>query len=159
MPVAKTTARPLPTTKAVPASRTLAGCDFVLFARPGIPGDRKRSAGDRRAIDLHPERLDQAAISGNAVALADPDDVSGHEVARRQLDQSAGAFHGDHLRQQVAERGERPFAPRLLPEREQAVDQDDGSIARIWMMVRASGTLNSTNARYGTISGMFEARM
>ena len=102
-----------------------AGCDLVLFARPGIPGDRKRFAGDRRAIDLHPERLDQAAISWNAVALADPDDVSGHEVARRQLDQSAGAFHGDHLRQQVAERGERPFAPRLLPEREQAVDQDD----------------------------------
>ena len=35
------------------------------------------------------------------------------------------AFHGDHLREQVAERGERPFAPILLPEREQAVDQDD----------------------------------
>ena len=102
-----------------------AGRDLVLFARPGIPGDRQRFAGDRRAVDLHPERFDQAAVSRDAVTLVQPDDVSRHELARRQLDQGAPAFHRDHLRKQIAKRGERPFAPILLPEREQAIDQDD----------------------------------
>jgi hypothetical protein len=54
-----------------------------------------------------------------------PDHVSGHEFARRQLDQGVLAFHRDHRREQVAKRGERLFAPIFLPEREQAVDQDD----------------------------------
>jgi len=101
------------------------GRHLVLFARRGVPGDRQRFAGDRRAVDLRPERFDQPAVGWDAVTLVQTDDVAWHERARGQFHQAAAAFYRDHLRKQIAERGECLFAPILLPEREQAIDQDD----------------------------------
>ena len=91
----------------------------------GTAGPGQRFAGDRRGVDAHAERFDQPAVGRHEVALFEQHDVAGHQFGGECLRDLAGPEHLRQLRQQLAQRGDGPFGPVLLPEGKDPVDEDD----------------------------------
>ena len=94
----------------------------VRFRRTGLG---QRFTRDGRGIHAQPECLDHAAVSRHAVALFQQHHVARHQLGRGQLHDGAGAQRLHPQRQQPAQRRHGALGLVLLPEREQAVDQDD----------------------------------
>ena len=127
IPVAKTTALACPDTIDVPASTTfLLSHQVIRFGWDGLPRFGQRFTRDGRVVDAHAERLDQPAVRGNVVARLQLDDIPRHQVLGRHPGDLAVAQYLGLLRQQFAQRGQGLLDAILLPEREQAADQDHG---------------------------------
>jgi len=100
-------------------------CGLLFAGRAGVARLGPRFAGERGGVDAHAERLDQAAVGGHVVARCQQHHVARHQLRHGQLHRTSVAQRGSVVRQQVAQRDQRFFRAVFLPEREQAVDDDD----------------------------------
>jgi hypothetical protein len=85
----------------------------------------ERFAGHRRQVDAQPGDFGQAAVGRHEIAFFEQHDVARYQFAGEQAGDFAGAQRLHLLRQQLAQRCHRTLRPVLLPEREDAVDDDD----------------------------------
>ena len=127
MPVAKTTARPVPEATAVPAKtrfgRSVGG---QVAALGGLGGARGGDGLAGEGREVHPQlaRLDEPRVRADAVPLGEQDHVPGNELLGRDLRLEAVAHDAGRPRQQPAQRRGGALGPELLPEREDGVDDD-----------------------------------
>ena len=83
----------------------------------GLPGECGH-------VDPQSASLDHTAIGSNFVPRLHQDHVPGDQRLRGKPHRVPAAKHGDHLRQQRAQRGDGAIGAILLPEGEQPVDDD-----------------------------------
>ncbi len=94
--------------------------------RVGVLGraqDRLRLAGERGHVDVE-RPFEQTRVGRDAIALADEQDVAGHELAGVDDGAVPVAPHHSLLGQVPAEGLDRPFGLPLLGEREDGVEHD-----------------------------------
>ena len=97
----------------------------ILLIRFGVAAHGPRLTADRRRVHSQAEGLDQPAIGRHLIALFQQDHVAGNQQFHVEHLRLTVAHRLDLLRQQPAQRLQRPLGAVLLPEREHAVDQDD----------------------------------
>ena len=129
MPVARTTKRPAPATTAVPAKTSSAplpdGHAGSVVADRRQLEHRMRLAGERALIDPQSRRREELAVGRDLIALADLDDVAGHQLDGGLAQFPAGSKDGDHRREHLLERLDGALGAIFLQEAEDAVDEDD----------------------------------
>jgi hypothetical protein len=86
---------------------------------------RMRLARERALIDPQSRRREELAIGRDLIALADLDDVAGHQVDGGLAQFPAGSKHSDHRREHLLERLDGALGAIFLQEAEDAVDEDD----------------------------------
>ena len=85
-----------------------------------------RFSGERRGVHTNAKGFEQAAVCRHVVARTEKDHVAGHELFGWDHDHGAITQSSDLMRQQSLQRRHRFLGAILLPEREPAVDEDDG---------------------------------
>ena len=126
MPVANTTALPWPaTTHRGAGEQQVAAVGWnLLCAGLRVPrlGERLPSQGG--IVDAHRHGLDEAAVRWHVVPFLQQENITGNQPLGGDLQPLGVPQDLDLLGQQALERGERPLGSVLLPEGEQAADQD-----------------------------------
>ena len=125
IPVASTSARALPDTTVVPASRLLR----LRRASPSTSGRASRASGcDSPVSVLMSTRSENAWITRQSADRLSPASTSDHVAGHEPFDgdpRGTAVAQGRDLRwQQALQRAERLLRPVLLPEREQPVDEN-----------------------------------
>ena len=83
-----------------------------------------RLAGERALIDPQSRRREELAVGRDLIALADLDDVAGHQIVAARRSLAGGTQHSDHRREHVLERLDGALGAVFLEEAEDAVDDD-----------------------------------
>jgi hypothetical protein len=91
----------------------------ALLHRHGFPGQQG-------LVDVEALARDEAAVRGDAVALAHDEQVAGDHLLRRDVELPPVADDVRAAANALAERADGPLSTRLLDEAEHPVEQDDG---------------------------------
>ena len=114
--------------------------------------DRHRFAGERGLVDREIDRLQHTRVGRHAIAHADDDHVSRHQLARGDDHFLAVAHHACRRRGHFSQGFERPAGTVFLNETEHDGEQDDDGDDR-WLRACGRGTRTQSWRSAGSGSG------